>query len=136
MLYRLLDGPRAGHIVYVYEGITPTVRPGEEVLAGQQIATFYPGSSIEIGWSDATGAPLSHSVYTEGMVTQWGKRMWSFLHSLGGSHDVNHQFSALLRPGQWNRVVKRIGKIQSPAVPTAPSRYALPAGKQSHRRGG
>jgi len=66
VLYQLLDGSRAGQIVYVYEGVTPTVHAGQKVVAGQRIATFYPGSSIEIGWSDASGAPLSHASYYEG----------------------------------------------------------------------
>ena len=69
VLYRLLAGPEAGSIIYVYEGLTPTVKPGDLVVAGEQIATFYPGSSIEIGFSDSGGAPLAHANYTEGKVT-------------------------------------------------------------------
>jgi len=113
----------------VYEGLTPKVRPGQEVVAGQQIATFYPGSSIEIGYADATGLTLAHDIYTEGMETPQGKRMWAFLHSLGGPQNVNQQFSRLLQPGQWNRVIKRIGSLPSPSVQTEPSQYSVPAGK-------
>jgi hypothetical protein len=132
VLYKLLTGPRAGDIIYVYEGLRPTVHAGDLVAAGQQIATFYPGSSIEIGLADAAGAPLAHDVYTEGMVTGWGRKMAAFLASIGvpSQHAIDHRFSQLLEPGKWNRVIDRIGHIHNPTVPTSPSRFAIPAGKQ------
>ncbi|MDP9277387.1 MAG: hypothetical protein M3O76_04165 [Actinomycetota bacterium] len=34
----------------------------------------------------------------------------------------NQQFSQLLKPGQWQRLVQRLGQIQNPTVPTAPSK--------------
>ena len=43
--------------------------------------------------------------------------MWKFLHSLGGPHNANQQFSQLLQPGQWRRVIQRIGRIPTPTVP-------------------
>jgi murein DD-endopeptidase MepM/ murein hydrolase activator NlpD len=132
VLYRLLDGPQAGKVIYVYEGITPTVRAGQQVLAGQQIGTFFEGSSIEIGFADAAGTPLSHAIYHEGMVTPWGRKMAAFLSSVGAPGKLNHQFSQLLNPDQWNRVIKHIGNIPNPTVPTVPSKYSLPAGKHSH----
>jgi hypothetical protein len=126
VLYRLLDGPRAGQIIFVYEGITPTVHAGETVVAGQRIATFYPGSSIEIGFSDANGRPLAAPTYYEGKVTEWGLKMRSFLTSLGGGpNKVSRPFDQLLRPGQWKRLIGRISKIQQPRVSTEPSRYAV-----------
>jgi hypothetical protein len=117
----------------VYEGLTPTVRAGQEVLAGQRIGTFYPGSSIEIGWSDASGAPLAHDVYTEGMVTQQGRDMWKFLHSIGSGKGMNNQFSELLAPKQWQKVAQRIGNLPTPSVSTEPSKYSVPAGKRHHK---
>jgi hypothetical protein len=63
------------------------------------------------------------------MVTQQGRAMWAFLHSLGGGHKLNHQFSQLLQPGQWKRVISRIGHIPTPSVPSKPSKYSTPAGK-------
>ena len=63
------------------------------------------------------------------MVTQEGKSFWKFLHTLGGGHNLNHQFSALLQPGQWRRVIQRIGQLPTPSVLSEPSKYSAPAGK-------
>ncbi len=35
-------------------------------------------------------------------------------------------FSALLKPDQWQRLIKRLGQIENPEVPIAPSKYSLP----------
>jgi hypothetical protein len=110
VLYRLLDGPEAGHVIYVYEGVVPTVKPGDTVVAGQRIATFYPGSSIEIGWADAAGRPLSSPVYSEGDVTKWGSDFRDFLTGLGGGPGkVNRQFNQLMHARKWKKLVGRIG---------------------------
>ena len=116
VLYKLLDGPQQGSIIYVYEGLRPTVQAGDEVVAGQQIATFYPGSSIEIGFADASGLALAHGVYTEGMVTDWGRKMDDFLSSVGapGKHDGH--FAEMLSPQDWNRVMKQMRHISNPTV--------------------
>ncbi len=45
-------------------------------------------------------------------------------HPLSGPFD--QQFEALLKPNQWQRLTERLGKIENPEVPTAPSKYALP----------
>ena len=120
VLYQLLDGPRAGQFIFVNEGVTATVHAGQTVAAGQQIATFLPGSSIEIGFADSAGTPLSHAVYHEGDVTPWGRRMEAFLSDLSGAGG-----GSLLTPDQWNRLIKRLGQIQNPTVPVTPSSYAL-----------
>jgi murein DD-endopeptidase MepM/ murein hydrolase activator NlpD len=83
VLYQLLDGPLKGETIFVYEGVDATVQPGQTVRAGEQIATFRPGGSIEIGFADAAGTPLSHGEYFEGKVTQSGLEMFSFLQALG-----------------------------------------------------
>ena len=36
------------------------------------------------------------------------------------------QFSALLKPDQWQRLIGRLGEIENPDVPVRPSKYALP----------
>jgi hypothetical protein len=50
-------------------------------------------------------------------------------HPLSGPFD--QQFNALLKPEQWLRLTKRLGRIDNPRVPTSPSPYSLP-----DRRGG
>jgi Transglycosylase SLT domain len=83
VLYQLLDGQLKGQSVFVYEGVDATVEPGQVVKAGEQIATFRPGGSIEIGFADSSGVPLSHAEYFEGKVTKGGLEMFSLLQALG-----------------------------------------------------
>jgi murein DD-endopeptidase MepM/ murein hydrolase activator NlpD len=42
----------------------------------------------------------------------------------GGPLDA--QFSALLKPDQWQRLIGRLGQIENPEVPIQPSPYSLP----------
>ncbi len=83
VLYELLNGPMKGTVIYVFEGVDATVAPGQQVSAGDQIANFRPGGSIEIGLADSAGTPLSHGEYFEGKETQSGLEMLSLLQSLG-----------------------------------------------------
>jgi murein DD-endopeptidase MepM/ murein hydrolase activator NlpD len=83
VLYELLGGPLKGKVIFVYEGVDATVHAGETVKAGQQIATFRPGGSIETGFADAAGVPLSHAEYYEGKITESGLEMFSLLQALG-----------------------------------------------------
>jgi hypothetical protein len=39
---------------------------------------------------------------------------------------VEAQFSALLKPDQWQRLIGRLGQIENPEVPIHPSQYSLP----------
>jgi hypothetical protein len=56
VVYRLLDGPFAGKYVYVAEHLSVTVRAGQMVNAGQQIATLYTGYPwSEWGWAAGPG---------------------------------------------------------------------------------
>jgi hypothetical protein len=81
--YQLTGGSYAGDYVYVAEGITPTVRQGQPVAAGQQIGTFN-GHSSEIGFALGQGdLALAHSVYHEGADTAAGRAMNALLVSLG-----------------------------------------------------
>jgi len=41
------------------------------------------------------------------------------------------QFSALLKPDQWQRLINRLGQIENPEVPIKPSQYSLPDEKNS-----
>jgi hypothetical protein len=70
-------------VIYVYEGVDATAQAGQTVKAGQQIATFRPGGSIETGLADTAGVPLSHGEYIEGKVTVYGLKMLSLLQTIG-----------------------------------------------------
>ena len=75
VLYRLLDGSQAGSVIFVYEGISPTVHAGELVLrrASRSAASSRaarPGSRS--GSPTASGVPLSHATYHEGDVDALG----------------------------------------------------------------
>ena len=125
VVYKLLSGQRAGQVIFVYEGVDASVHAGQHVAAGEQIATFRPGGSIEMGFADAAGVPLSHGEYNEGDETQWGKEMASFLESLGGASGLSPSLGQL-SPEKWDRLVKRLGEIDNPQVSATPSPYALP----------
>jgi murein DD-endopeptidase MepM/ murein hydrolase activator NlpD len=123
VLYKLLGGERAGQIVFVYEGVEATVRAGQHVSAGDQIATFVPGGSIEMGFADANGVPLSHGEYEEGVETEAGKEMAAFLTSIGGASGLS---LGQLSPQKWDRLINRLGEIENPEVPTEPSKFSVP----------
>ncbi len=98
------------------------------MVAGQQIATFYPGSSIEIGFADASGLALAHNTYTEGKVTSWGRKMDDFLSSVGAPGKLDHQFAQMLSPQEWNRVIQQMRHISNPKLRSGPSHSKAPAG--------
>jgi hypothetical protein len=53
----------------------------------------------------------------------------------GPGSDPDKQFSEILKPGQWERLIGRIAEIDNPKVATKPSRYSLPSKKhKGHRR--
>jgi hypothetical protein len=41
------------------------------------------------------------------------------------------EFSPLLKPDQWQRLIGRLGEIENPEVPIGPSKYSLPDKKQA-----
>jgi hypothetical protein len=48
-------------------------------------------------------------------------------HPLFGSNSkLGQQTAAILKPGQWENLVKRLNTLPNPVVPTKPSKYALP----------
>jgi hypothetical protein len=54
IVYQLKDGPDNGRYIYLTEDILPTVTAGQDIAAGQQIATFAPTGGtgcIEIGFA-------------------------------------------------------------------------------------
>jgi transglycosylase-like protein with SLT domain len=47
----------------------------------------------------------------------------------GANTKLSAQARAVLRPGQWPQLLKRLNDIQNPVVPTKPSKYAIPVRK-------
>jgi hypothetical protein len=47
----------------------------------------------------------------------------------GANRKLAKQAQAVLKPGQWPALLKRLGEIENPVVPTKPSKYALPVKK-------
>jgi hypothetical protein len=57
VVYQLSEGPFAGKYVYAAENITVTVKEGQEVKAGQEIAIVHNGYPyMETGWAAGRGA--------------------------------------------------------------------------------
>jgi hypothetical protein len=53
-----------------------------------------------------------------------------------GGNPLESQFSALLKPDQWQRLIGRLGQIENPEVPVKPSRFSVPDGKRAGKAGG
>ena len=84
--YQLSSGPARGRTVYVAEQISPSVRVGQSLAAGQVIGQYArSGTGIELGWARPSGQTLANATtgYVEGQVTAAGKSISSFLSSLG-----------------------------------------------------
>ncbi len=47
----------------------------------------------------------------------------------GANSKLSKQARAILRPGQWPELLKRLDEIENPVVPTKPSKYAVPVRK-------
>jgi hypothetical protein len=94
--YQLLAGPDAGCYVYYAEGVTPVsgLHVGQQIRAGQPVATIVPGSStgIEIGWAAghrmityATAAGQWSSAHEQASIpSAAGLYFSSLIASLGG----------------------------------------------------
>jgi murein DD-endopeptidase MepM/ murein hydrolase activator NlpD len=54
--------------------------------------------------------------------------------AIEGGNPLEAQFSALLKPDQWQRLIGRLGEIENPEVPVKPSKYAVPDGKTGGQR--
>ncbi|HTX09811.1 MAG TPA: 3D domain-containing protein [Solirubrobacteraceae bacterium] len=91
IVYRLADGPDSGRYVYLAEGIIPTVTDGQQLRAGEQVATFT--GCIETGWGSGSGdQPMAQVTVPEqactsgdpGCHSTWcGNNMSQLIHALG-----------------------------------------------------
>jgi hypothetical protein len=44
----------------------------------------------------------------------------------GSNSKLGRQTASILKPGQWENLINRLGSLQQPTVPTKPSKYAIP----------
>jgi hypothetical protein len=51
----------------------------------------------------------------------------------GANRRLGRQALAVLRPGQWNDLIERLGEIENPVVRTRPSDAAIPDRKRASR---
>jgi hypothetical protein len=52
----------------------------------------------------------------------------------GDNKKLGQQAMAVLKPGQWNDLIDRLGQIENPVVPTRPSKFAIPVrGSRAHK---
>ncbi len=111
VVMRLLDGPFAGKYVYVAEHITVTVRAGQTVSAGQQIATLYAGYPwSESGWAAGPGPEAlaradGHWCQTCADVGDWstieGRNMNALLVRLGAPSGLFQPIPSQSMPPGW-----------------------------------
>jgi hypothetical protein len=111
VVMRLLDGPFAGKYVYVAEHITVSVRVGQTVSAGQQIATLYAGYPwSETGWAAGPGPEAlaradGHWCHTCPDVGDWstieGRNMNALLVRLGAPSGLFQPIPNQSMPPGW-----------------------------------
>ena len=111
VVMRLLDGPFAGKYVYVAEHITVSVRAGQTVSAGQQIATLYAGYPwSEWGWAAGPGPEAlamadGHWCHTCPDVGDWstieGRNMNALLVRLGAPSGLFQPIPNQSMPPGW-----------------------------------
>ncbi|MEA2443468.1 MAG: hypothetical protein QOJ12_760, partial [Thermoleophilales bacterium] len=51
----------------------------------------------------------------------------------GSNAKLGREVQSVLKPGQWDNLVQRLGQIQNPTVPTHPSKYAIPVPKRGQK---
>jgi hypothetical protein len=55
---------------------------------------------------------------------------------IAGGNPLETQFSPLLKPDQWQRLIERLGQIENPEVPIKPSPFSLPDTKKEKAENG
>ncbi len=49
-----------------------------------------------------------------------------FRPQIAGTGELGRQFDTVLKPGQWTKLIERLGQLENPAVATTPSDVAIP----------
>jgi murein DD-endopeptidase MepM/ murein hydrolase activator NlpD len=50
-----------------------------------------------------------------------------------GANRLGHQLNSALKPGQWIKLIDRLGKIDNPTVPIKPSKYSIKVPKRASK---
>jgi murein DD-endopeptidase MepM/ murein hydrolase activator NlpD len=50
-----------------------------------------------------------------------------------GTNKLGHQLNSALKPGQWIKLIDRLGKIDNPTVPIKPSKYSIKVPKRASK---
>ena len=51
----------------------------------------------------------------------------------GSNSKLGKQLNSVLKPGQWRKLINRLGKIENPTVPTKPSKYSIKVPKRASK---
>jgi murein DD-endopeptidase MepM/ murein hydrolase activator NlpD len=51
----------------------------------------------------------------------------------GANAKLGKQLNSVLKPGQWLKLISRLGRIENPTVPTEPSKYAIKVPKRASK---
>ncbi|MEN3282840.1 MAG: hypothetical protein V7607_3980 [Solirubrobacteraceae bacterium] len=51
----------------------------------------------------------------------------------GTNAKLGKQLNSVLKPGQWLKLINRLGRIENPTVPTTPSKYAIKVPKRASK---
>jgi hypothetical protein len=54
----------------------------------------------------------------------------------GDNAKLGRQTASILKPGQWDDLIRQLGSLKQPTVPTTPSKYALPDKSHAKQHGG
>lgn len=87
LVYKLTDGPLAGHLIFLQEDVRVLVKKGQRIVAGQHIAQATGGGSgIEMGFANKEGTrPLTpYNGAADGTPMPGGKSFAQFIDSLTG----------------------------------------------------
>ena len=143
---------KCGHSLYTTSGNISEHSTGDAVdiaeINGTPIAGHQgPGSLTDIvvrRLLTLQGAMKPHQIITLmqypgtdntlALPDHWDHIHVGFRPMAGESVQLGAQMATILKPGQWNRLIGRIGAIQNPTIPVAPSRYALKVTVRAPRR--